>query len=467
MSAPQKQIPTIKATSSSLILWRYRTLLLGVLVPVIMLGMTNNSAFAQPQCCRFALARYNADGSLDTRFGNDGKVVTKFPSTLYVAAYAMAIDARYRIVAVGEAYSDDEGPEFAVARYNSNGTLDTSFGGDGRVVTNFLSSTLERALAVAFDANGKILAAGEALVDGNYQFALVRYNSDGTRDTTFGGGDGKVLTNFRDGNASARAMVIDRNSKIVLAGSAGGHFALARYNTDGTRDATFGGDGAVVTDFSESSGGGAHGVAIDANGKIVAAGYARFDGNERFALARYNSDGSLDRDFGADGTGMVVTNFFSATNEYANAVAIDSNGRILLAGGANVDGNGYQFALARYNSDGRLDTTFGSGRNGKVVTNFTSSTHEVARAIAVIPSGKIILAGYAHVGGDDHQFALSRYNADGSLDTNFSGDGKVVTNFRTNEEPWMGITEAAAAVAIDASAQAYRIVAAGWAYVTD
>src|SRR5262249_9646351 len=157
------------------------------------------------------------------------------------------------------------------------------------------------------------------------------------------------------------------------------------------------------------------------------------DPGSRFALARYNSDGSLDTNFGPEGTGMVVTDFTSSTDEWANAMAIDAKGKILLAGQANVGGNGFQFALARYKSDGRLDTTFGPSGNGKVVTNFTSSTQEAAKAIALVPSGKIILAGYAKVGGNDYQFAVARYNADGTLDTTFDG-GKVVTNFRTKED---------------------------------
>src|SRR5204863_6058493 len=118
------------------------------------------------------------NGSMDTNFGKNGKVLTNFISSQHVAAHAMRIDTRYRIVVAGETYSDD-GYQFAVARYNSNGTLDTSFGGgDGKVITNFNSSTGERAYAIALDANGKIVAAGEAHVDDNYQFALARYNSN-------------------------------------------------------------------------------------------------------------------------------------------------------------------------------------------------------------------------------------------------------------------------------------------------
>jgi uncharacterized delta-60 repeat protein len=99
----------------------------------------------------------------------------------------------------------------------------------------------------------------------------------------------------------------------------------------------------------------------------------------------------------------------------------------------------FQFALARYNSDGRRDTTFGSSRNGKLVTDFTSGTGEVAKAIALVLSGKIILAGLANVGGNDYQFALARYNADGSLNNQYRDDGKVVTNIRTDEILEMGI----------------------------
>ena len=171
MAAAQKQISIIQTKSLCLredSLWRRGIKLLD-LVLVIMLGEAGNTAFAE--CCRFALVRYNANGSVDTNFGKNGKVLTNFISSQHVAAHAMRIDSRYRIVVAGETYSDD-GYQFVVARYNSNGTLDTTFDG-GKVVTNFrtkedaLMGTAEAAAAVAIDASAqqyRIVAAGWAYV---------------------------------------------------------------------------------------------------------------------------------------------------------------------------------------------------------------------------------------------------------------------------------------------------------------
>jgi len=185
----------------------------------------------------------------------------------------------------------------------------------------------------------------------------------GDLDTSFGTG-GKVTTDFGPGSNSAAAVAIQADATIVAAGSSGsGHFALGRYNTDGSLDTSFGSGGKVTTEvggiFEAASA-----VAIDANGKIVAAGGTAPSGFCcQFALARYNSNGTLDTSFGSGGK---VTTFFGAIAT-ASAVAIQTDGKIIAAGG-KFDPFGTGFALARYNSDGSLDTSFGSA--GKVVTSF-------------------------------------------------------------------------------------------------
>src|SRR5919106_1268573 len=225
-------------------------------------------------------------GDLDPTFDGDGKVTTDFPG-FSDQAHGMAIQADGKIVAAGFS-GPSANRNFALARYNTDGSLDTTFDGDGKVTTDFAGS-IDAALGVAIQADGKIVAGGRAVVSGNQDFALVRYNADGSLDTTFDG-DGKVTTDFAGASDQASGVAIQANGKIVAAGrafvSGTSDFGLARYNADGSLDPTFSGDGKVTTDFAGDTDE-ARGMAIQANGRIVAAGVATVSGNQDFALARY------------------------------------------------------------------------------------------------------------------------------------------------------------------------------------
>ncbi|CAN5267513.1 hypothetical protein BH18ACT14_BH18ACT14_01300 [soil metagenome] len=292
------------------------------------------------------------------------------------------------------------------------GGRDPGFSGDGKATANFGSGN-DFANSVAIQADGKIVVAGRAGGAGG-RFGLARYNRNGTLDTSFGG-DGKVVTNFSTtADDFANGVAIQADGKIVAAGHSNDRFALARYNSDGSLDVTFSGDGRMTTNFS-SAFDDALGVAVRANGKIVAAGHAGFD---RFALARYNPNGTLDTTF--SGNGKATTDFAPTEQDVAFGVAIQADGKIVAAGGGDV--GGFRFELARYKRNGTLDTTF-SG-DGKVTTNFTAGL-DAAHGVAIQADGKIVAAGHANF----RRFALARYNRNGHLDTTFSGNGKVVTNF--------------------------------------
>jgi uncharacterized delta-60 repeat protein len=216
--------------------------------------------------------------------------------------------------------------------------LDTTFGGDGKVTTDFTSGE-DGAFAVAIQADGKIVAAGSS----GHVFGLARYNSDATLDPTFGAG-GEVTTSLGPKGSVALGVAIQADGKIVAAGSSGSRFGLARYNTNGTLDTTFSGDGKLATRFKDGSL--ANAVAIESDGRIVAAGESSLlILNGTFALARYDTDGTLDTTFSGDG--KVTTNFDSRA-DFATAVAIQSDGRIVAAGEANYVSYNGKFALARY-----------------------------------------------------------------------------------------------------------------------
>ncbi|MBI4336543.1 MAG: IPTL-CTERM sorting domain-containing protein [Chloroflexi bacterium] len=282
----------------------------------------------------FTLARYNADGSLDLSFGTGGKVSTDLGGD--DRGHSIAIQGDGRIVVAG--VSNTGGTyDFALARYNADGTLDTSFGAGGKVATDFGGD--DGGYSVAVQGDGKIVVAGYSYTGGTLNFALARYNASGSLDASFGTG-GKVATDF-GGHDYGRSVAIQGDGRIVVAGysNTGGtlNFALARYNASGSLDASFGTGGKVATDFGGYDYG--RSVAIQGDGRIVVAGAA----SSNFAVARYNANGSLDASFGTGG--KVTTDFGGDDAGYS--VAIQSDGRIVVAGHSTAGGT-LDFALARY-----------------------------------------------------------------------------------------------------------------------
>jgi uncharacterized delta-60 repeat protein len=354
-------------------------------------------------------------GTLDPTFGGDGRVITNF-TTGFDDAIGVAIQLDQKLIAAGGI--GGAGGRFGLARYNPNGTLDLTFGGDGKVATNFTRG-FDAAFDVALQADGKIVAVGYAS-GARGRFALARYETDGTLDMTFGG-DGRVTTNFTTGRDFAAGVAVQSDQKIVVTGrvgGVGGRVGFARYNADGSLDSTFSADGRKAINFTAGDDR-ADLVAVQADGKLVAAGTSNYtSGRARFALTRLNSDGSLDPTFSADGR---VTTNFTDSFDGAFSVGIQADQKIVAAGQA-----GSSMGLARYNSDGGLDSSFGA--NGMVTTNFSRGI-DYADDLEIDGAGNIVAVGSSNYFGTDSKFALGRYTTDGTLDTTFSGDGKVTTNF--------------------------------------
>lgn len=345
----------------------------------------------------FGVARYNADGSLDTGFGTNGVATYDFDG-FPDRARAVALQQDGKIVVVGES-NENSAQNFGLVRYNSDGTLDAGFGTGGAVFTDFAGNN-DYAYAVAIQPDGKIVVAGDVGIGGLFYFGLARYNSDGSLDGAFGTA-GKM---FNFPNGSANSLAIQPDGKIVAAGTVltGGSdpdFAVARYNSDGSLDTAFNSTGEVTTDFS-GTGDSLAGLALQSNGKIIVAGSALISGTTDFALIRYNSDGSLDTTFGSGGK---VSTDFALQADFATSVEVQADGKIVAAGLATISTDPGDSAIARYNTDGTLDAGFGA--NGKVTIDYASS-YDTASDVAIQADGKIVIAGTATA--PSYAFTLAR-----------------------------------------------------------
>ena len=409
----------------------------------------------------FALVRLNSNGSPDTSFDGDGTLTTDFGNT--DSADDVAIQADGRIIAVGSSwtYLPSELSDFALSRYNADGSLDGGFDADGKLRASYLvvpsavnavtadggtlvgysnnglnddfallrgsnktivpvGNSNDRANAATVDPSGRLIAAGYSDNGSNLDFALVRFN-----DVTFGT-NGKVTTDFGGNNDEAKAIAVQADYKILVLGhsmiNGTAALVLARYNQNGSLDTSFGSAGSVITQSIQNP----KAMALQVDGKIIAVGNAPHTESPfgtNFAIARLNADGTLDTSF--DGDGIAVTRFDFASQ--INSVALQPYGKIVVAGSTRNNADTLtEFAVARYNSNGSLDTSF--DLDGKVTTSFGSS-YSFANAVGVQRNGKIVAAGVTLSGSTARDFAVVRFNQDGSLDTTFNTNGRHTTDY--------------------------------------
>jgi uncharacterized delta-60 repeat protein len=356
----------------------------------------------------FAIVRYLPDGTEDAGFGTKGIVSTDFDGKSDVAN-AVLVQPDGRIVAVGTSHGTTTGDNIAVARYTADGSLDAGFGTGGQISTD-LGTQADHGNAAALQPDGKLIVAGSTRdqTQGD-NFVLLRYTTDGQPDASFGQA-GMVSTDFGGKADSANAVVVQPDGKIVAVGTShgttsGDNIAVARYNADGTLDTGFGDGGRISTDLGTKADHG-NAVALQPDGKVLIAGSTHDSmQGDNFVLVRYTADGKLDSGFGKSGS--VATDFGGAA-DVANAVGIESDGRIVVAGTSHGDDNTDRIAVARYTRDGTLDSSF--GRSGQATTEFGKKADQ-GRAVAVQSDGRIVIAGVTHdpVLGDS--FALVRYRA--------------------------------------------------------
>ena len=362
------------------------------------------------------------DGDLDPTFGTNGYVSHNIGDSID-EGMTVAIQSDGKIVAAGYSYMyEGNDSVFLVTRYNSNGSLDSTFDNDGIVTTSFSSIGYDQTSDMVIQSDGKILVAGASHGEYNYDFGLVRYNSDGSLDSGFGV-NGIVVTDYGKENNIPNAIVLQNDGKIIVAGgtrSSVGEmkFLLVRYTENGNLDPTFGDDGIVFTSIG-SGNDWINDIALQNDGKFLVAGASDNGSENDFVVARYGTDGTLDTTFGIDG---VVTIDFNNDDDQVKDIAIQSNGKILLIGAIKNAGFN-EMAVVRLNSGGSLDTTF----NHTGIVTQPYGYHSYGKSVLILETGQIIAAGSTII-DTDYDLMLVRYNSDGSLDTAFNLSGVVITD---------------------------------------
>ncbi len=358
----------------------------------IILGGSTQSSYTTAD---FALIRYNTDGTLDNTFGTNGQVITTIENRSKGYAVTLQNDGKILLGGSSKFFIN-------IARYHTDGNLDTTFGNGGKVITDVIGYYSETCKSVAIQNDGKILVGGYGQESGNDNpyFMIVRYLENGTQDPTFGT-NGVVIGDIGVGHS----IQVQNDGKILLGGSSNLSFAIERYTNNGILDNTFGTNGKVTTQFGNSNSYG-HSMQLQNDGKIILGGYSSWNTVD-MALARYNTDGTLDNTFGVNG--RVITPFGNSSK--GNAIAIQNDGKIILGGHASNNANALNFALLRYNIDGTLDNTFGT--DGKTLTPIGIS-YSIGQAIDINSDGKVVLAGVAYI-DSNLNIAVTRYHGDPTI----------------------------------------------------
>jgi uncharacterized delta-60 repeat protein len=364
----------------------------------------------------FAAPPAQADpGALDTFFSHDG-IQTAFPNG--AVAYAVAIDHHERIVVAGSTLGAH--PDIALARFTPGGRLDPMFGRAGKVVTDLGAN--DYAFDVAIQDDGGIVVVGERGTAAFDRFVVQRYRPNGTLDPGFANA-GTALTWFGRRFQSASAVAIAPGGRIVVAGSTSNgvtsRSAVARYLIDGRLDRDFGGDGRVTTEVSRS-GEQLTDLVVQSDGRIVAAGWAEGSLVPAFSAVRYTADGRLDPSFDGDGVArMDVT----PGADRASAIVEQGDGKFVLAGGVSAGGRD-EWGLIRLGPRGHLDPTFGD--HGRLVTDFGPGFDE-ADAVAVQANGRLLVAGRIREGSKD-DIGVLRLKPGGGRDRTFGAGGRALTD---------------------------------------
>jgi uncharacterized delta-60 repeat protein len=364
-------------------------------------------------------------GALDPTFDFDGKVITSIGAA-GDGINAIALQPDGKILVAGYS-SNGTNNDFALVRYTSNGILDSDFSSNGKVLTDLSGNDIPRSIALQPD--GKILVAGWTGNGLANDFALVRYSANGDLDHGFAT-EGKAITPIGAGDDRGYAIVVQPDGKIVVAGYTNNgskeEFVLVRYNVNGTLDISFDTDGKKNISIGNNNDR-ALSIALQPDGKIVLAGYSNNNSGSDFALARCNPDGSLDASFGVGG---IATTSIGIGTDVANSLILLPDGKIVTTGYYFV-GTKAAFALVRYLADGSLDQSFNIDG---IITTSIGPIGDFSTTVLLQPDGKYVVVGYSEKSGGTSDFAVTRYNVNGSLDNSFNSNGIVTTSLGSGRD---------------------------------
>jgi uncharacterized delta-60 repeat protein len=374
------------------------------------------------------LLRFNGDGTLDDAFGNDGVITYYGPGGVGASGHALALQPDGKIVVAGTSGS---GPRSVlIARYNSNGTPDTAFGLNG-IVT--YESTWNLGSGLALQPDGKIVVVGSTENNlYNSDVLILRYNPDGTLDNTFGM---KGSVTYDGGSYdNGRAVALQKDGKILVTGdsyrgTSGIDLLVIRLNNDGSFDGGFGTGGVVAYNGGKDENGfsyydSGYAITLQADGKIVTAGYTQGGMVCGLLIMRFETEGTLDRNFGTGGA-ATYREVYECTGAVENGLALQPDGKIVVTSN-KFNGINSDVLVLRYRTDGTLDSAFGV--EGVVTYNgIFPPGADVGNALAIQPDGKTIVAGYSS-NGTNTDLLILRYNQNGTMDTSFGRKGVVRYN---------------------------------------
>jgi uncharacterized delta-60 repeat protein len=391
------------------------------------------------------ILRLNSDGTPDAAFGEAGTVTFNSSANASDAGKALAVQLDGKIIVAGAA-SNGVDNDALILRLNSDGTLDTTFGVGG--VTTFNGGGSDAANGLAIRSDGKIVISGQSFNGANNDCLVIRLNSDGSPDTTFGtagvflyNGGGSDICNAVAVSSDGRTAAVGRTSV-----GTNNDVLVIRLHSNGSRDLSFSADGVATFNSGANGGDAGNAAAIQPDGKILVAGQT-FNGSNSDALVlRYSTVGTLDPAFGTDG--VVTFNSGANGDDAFRAMRLQTNGAVVVAGqGANI--RNHDILIARMNRDGTFDTTFST--DGITRYNGVADGEDSGNAVALQPDGKIVVAGTSFNGRNNDALVL-RFAADGGLDLSFSEDGAVRFKGKANPE------DAANAVALQPDG---KIIVAG------
>jgi len=373
--------------------------------------------------------RLNTNGTLDTTFNGTGAVTTNLADD---TTEAVVIQSDGKIVVTGSKYdATAHTSEYFVLRYNTNGTLDTTFNASGVVTASIDKNKPNTAADVKIQTDGKIVVCGTSYIGSYKDMAIIRLNTNGTLDNTFNG-TGKVTSGFlKSGSDRIEKLAVQSDGKILAAGyTSTNNISLARYNANGTLDTSFNTKGYVTSNFQHTYFGNffnSLAVLSQTDGKILIVGdyYSSVSNNQEIFVRRYNPSGTVDTTFGTSGMASLGIN---AKWTISNAAILQTDGKIMIVGSSYV-GTDNVFTLVRFNTNGTLDTTF----NGTGFSNTTISVNSEGNSILLQPDGKILVGGWI-TNGADKDLLLMRYNTNGTLDSTFNGNGKVTQGVGTGND---------------------------------